>query len=146
MKFAEDLTLIVRYSGNSHLYEFLVLFDKNLVADNFNQMFNRKMLMGVVVERIEETRGFDIGYLIFSSPAKNSTNEVDIIISDVDGNLCFSGNAEQNNNAIHFSMYSLKDFGIPLEIKGKMVNMDLFVEKADFSTPHAIGVSLKPEP
>jgi predicted AAA+ superfamily ATPase len=81
--------------------------------------------------------------MILSSPATQLRGKIDIIITKPNGNIMFGGTLNINENKISFSLQSAsQQGGFPLIIEANLVNKELKIERAEFST----SISVRKQP
>lgn len=122
-------------------YEVIIGRDTNVVLlnkqytdlENAKQLLQRRSMLGIIAYKSEEHKSYSLRYLILTSPAAQSNSNIDVIITDPDGNTMFGGMLSIRDNNIKFSIRSTSQLGgFPLLIEGDLIDRELRLTSAEF--------------
>ena len=119
----------------------MVLLNKQYTdLENVRQLLQRKSMLGIIAYKSEEHKSYSVRYLILVSPATKSNGNIDVIITSPDGNIMFGGMLSIRDNNIRFSIRSTSQpGGFPLLIEGDLIDRELRLRSAEFSTSGRIS-------
>jgi hypothetical protein len=140
----DRLSLELSFSNPTQPYELSILFDQDLVRKGFRKLVERKALVAIAVSKLNERQQNYARYLVFSSPSKTSKNAADILVTDIDGDICVCGSMEIEKT-IAISLRSVRSFGIPVIIKGSFDGNTIQMRQAEYSSPLSAEIHLKTE-
>lgn len=140
IQLAQEPTYQVIIGKDMHL----VLLNKQYSdIENAKQLLQRKSMLGIIAYKSEEHGSYSVEYIILSSPAIQLHGNIDIIITKLNGNIMFGGMLNINENDIKFSLRSASQpGGFPLIIEANLIDKELKIEHAEFST----SISVRKQP
>lgn len=119
----------------------MILLNKQYAdLENAKQLLQHKSMLGIIAYKSEEDKSYSVRYLILTSPATQTKGNIDVVITSSDGNIMFGGMLSIGDNNIKFSIRSTSQpGGFPLLIEGDLMERELRMASAEFSTSGGIS-------